>query len=177
MWREIAHWSRTNGDLRSRQNTPHAPGQQYFLTRTPLQPISMTLHSQVLSQMAWCSYPSFAVLLAFVKTSYAKYTSMSDRLKRHIWAVGFDLTPIECWITLPAIWSEEAKDATLKAARNAGFGSWNDDEVYTIAEPEAAAIATLREYSEVDGVNAVKVSDTVNTSDLILIVNKLVSMC
>lgn len=86
------------------------------------------------------------------------YGYVSERLKRQLGAATFDLTPIECWITLPAIWSEEAKDVTLRAAKQAGFGSRTDDEVYTIAEPEDAAIATLRGYSAMGSVNAVKVS-------------------
>ncbi|KAB8303126.1 hypothetical protein EYC80_004577 [Monilinia laxa] len=46
----------------------------------------------------------------------------------------FDNTPMECWVTLPAVWSEEAKFATLKAAKYAGFGKRAGDEIYTIAE-------------------------------------------
>jgi len=73
-------------------------------------------------------------------------------------AATYDMTPMECWITLPAIWSEEAKDATLNAAKKAGFGGRPIDEVYTIAEPEAAAIATLKRYSGPNTLNSVKVS-------------------
>ena len=72
----------------------------------------------------------------------------------------FDMTPMECWITLPAIWSEEAKDATLTAAKNAGFGSRAGDEIYTIAEPEAAAVATLSKFTGAV-INAVKVSRSI----------------
>lgn len=59
----------------------------------------------------------------------------------------FNSTPMDCWITLPAIWSDEAKELTLQAANNAGFGKRDGDELHTIAEPEAAAIAVLREYT------------------------------
>jgi hypothetical protein len=72
-------------------------------------------------------------------------------------AATFDITPMECWITLPAIWIEEAKDATLKAAKNAGFGGRSIDEVFTITEPEVAAIATLKRYSGPNTLNSVKV--------------------
>lgn len=58
---------------------------------------------------------------------------------------------------MPAIWSDQAKDATLQAAKNAGFGGRASDEIFTIAEPEAAAIATLKKYSEADAVNPVQV--------------------
>ncbi|RAL64445.1 hypothetical protein DID88_001921 [Monilinia fructigena] len=69
----------------------------------------------------------------------------------------FENTPIQCWIILPAVWSEEAKDATLKAAKNAGFGMRPGGEIFTIAEPEAAAIVTLKEYSKSDAMNLVVV--------------------
>ncbi len=67
------------------------------------------------------------------------------------------ITPVECWVTLPAIWSEEAKNATLQAAISAGFARRPGDKIFTIAEPEAAAIATLRKYGSKDGYNRVKV--------------------
>jgi hypothetical protein len=69
----------------------------------------------------------------------------------------FDLTAMEIWITLPAIWSDKAKDATLTAARNAGFGSRTDDEIYTISEPEAAMNAVIHEYSGDDTLNPLTV--------------------
>ncbi|KAI9736755.1 MAG: hypothetical protein M1834_000959 [Cirrosporium novae-zelandiae] len=55
-----------------------------------------------------------------------------------------DMTPIEFWCTVPAMWSEKAQDATLEAAKKAGFGSRDRDEVFQIKEPEAAAYAALK---------------------------------
>jgi hypothetical protein len=75
------------------------------------------------------------------------YIYVSGKLRQQMTDLTFENTPMECWITLPAIWSDEAKDATLTAARRAGFGNRSGDEVFTIAEPEAAAIATLSESS------------------------------
>jgi molecular chaperone DnaK (HSP70) len=72
---------------------------------------------------------------------------VSAKLRREMTDFTFKNTPMECWITLPAIWSDEAKDATLQAAKRAGFGNRPDDDVFTIAEPEAAAIATLKKYT------------------------------
>jgi len=86
------------------------------------------------------------------------YLYVSRKLRQQMTAATYDMTPMECWITLPAIWTEEAKDATLKAAKNAGFGNRPIDEVYTIAEPEAAAIATLKRYSGPNSLNSVQVS-------------------
>lgn len=54
-----------------------------------------------------------------------------------------DVTPIEYWITVPAIWSDEAKIATRQAAMFAGFGSRPIDEINLVPEPEAAAMLTL----------------------------------
>jgi hypothetical protein len=84
---------------------------------------------------------------------------VSHKLRREMTNLTFGNTPMECWITLPAIWSDEAKDATLQAAKRAGFGNRPHDEVFTIAEPEAAAIATLKKYSGSgpDALNPVKV--------------------
>ena len=50
----------------------------------------------------------------------------------------FDLRVI---LTVPAIWSPAAKDKTLKAARSAGI----TEEVKLVTEPEAAALATLKD--------------------------------
>ncbi|OBT74407.1 hypothetical protein VF21_06831 [Pseudogymnoascus sp. 05NY08] len=72
---------------------------------------------------------------------------------------------MECWITLPAIWSDEAKAATLTAAKNAGFGHNPHDEVFTIAEPEAAAIATLKKYAEPGALNSIKENENILICD------------
>jgi len=85
------------------------------------------------------------------------YVHVSDKLRRQMTSLTFDSTPMECWITLPAIWSDEAKDATLNAAKRAGFGNRIKDEVFTISEPEAAAIATLKRYSGPGAMNPIKV--------------------
>ncbi|CAD0083318.1 unnamed protein product [Aureobasidium vineae] len=49
-------------------------------------------------------------------------------------------TTIEVVLTVPAVWTDAAKDATLKAAEKAGMGP----ELYMISEPEAAAIYALK---------------------------------
>ncbi|KAK6332134.1 hypothetical protein TWF718_002668 [Orbilia javanica] len=45
-------------------------------------------------------------------------------------------------LTVPAIWSEKAKEIHLEAAGKAGYG--NKEELVLISEPEAAAIAAFR---------------------------------
>jgi hypothetical protein len=89
------------------------------------------------------------------------YIYVSKKLCDELTADTFKTMPMECWITLPAIWSDEAKDATLEAAKKAGFGNRVGDEVFTIAEPEAAAIATLKGYAAPNAPNPIKVSQYV----------------
>lgn len=55
-----------------------------------------------------------------------------------------EVTPIEYWLTVPAIWSDEAKAATRRAALSAGFGSRSIDEINLVPEPEAAAMLALK---------------------------------
>ncbi|KAI1123685.1 hypothetical protein F5Y10DRAFT_285795 [Nemania abortiva] len=43
-------------------------------------------------------------------------------------------------LTVPAIWSHQAKDRTLRAAKEAGL----PDDIRIVTEPEAAALATLK---------------------------------
>ncbi|OBT74750.1 hypothetical protein VF21_06621 [Pseudogymnoascus sp. 05NY08] len=93
------------------------------------------------------------------------YIYLTSKLREEITENTYDATPMECWITLPAIWSDEAKDATLNAARKAGFGSRPDDAIFTIAEPEAAAIATLKAYSGLDALNQIKPNDNILICD------------
>ena len=85
------------------------------------------------------------------------YLYLTGKLCQEMTESTYNTTSMECWITLPAIWSDEAKDATLNAARNAGFGGRLGDTIFTIAEPEAAAIATLKRYSGLNALNQIKV--------------------
>ncbi|KAH6672241.1 Hsp70 family protein-like protein [Halenospora varia] len=93
------------------------------------------------------------------------YVYMSSKLRRQMTDQTYINTPMECWITLPAIWSEEAKVATLNAAKKAGFGNRPEDEIFTIAEPEAAAIASLSMYSQINAFNRIKPDDNVLICD------------
>jgi hypothetical protein len=68
------------------------------------------------------------------------------------------LTPIEFWFTVPAMWSDSAKDATMNAAKAAGFGTRAGDNIYLIPEPEAAAIATLKKLTPMGTEEQISVS-------------------
>jgi len=51
----------------------------------------------------------------------------------------------ELVVTVPAVWSERAKDLTLKAVTKAG---WATSKIMLVTEPEAAAIFTLKWMTE-----------------------------
>lgn len=55
-----------------------------------------------------------------------------------------ETTTIDFVLTVPAIWTDAAKDATLRVAEKAGMGT----NLYMISEPEAAAIYALRTMGE-----------------------------
>jgi molecular chaperone DnaK (HSP70) len=68
------------------------------------------------------------------------------------------LTPMECWITVPATWLDEAQDATRQAAIGAGFASRTMDSINVIPEPEAAAICALKKLTVPGTQDSLKVS-------------------
>lgn len=55
-----------------------------------------------------------------------------------------DIYTTRAVLTVPAIWSPSAKDKTMKIARKAGL----PENVSLVSEPEAAALAVLREKTE-----------------------------
>lgn len=87
------------------------------------------------------------------------YAHVAKLIQIQLTAATFDELSMECWITVPAVWSDEARAATLEAVRNAGFVRKPSDEVFAISEPEAAAIATLNKYTKPGAINAVKVTN------------------
>ncbi|KAH8665032.1 hypothetical protein BGZ60DRAFT_432284 [Tricladium varicosporioides] len=70
------------------------------------------------------------------------YKYLIERLQRHD-ETTFRITPMEFWVTVPAMWTDAAKTATIEAAQAAGFGSRLMDSIHIITEPEAAALAVL----------------------------------
>jgi len=75
------------------------------------------------------------------------------------------VTPFEFWFTVPAIWSDRAKDLTRRAALKAGFGKRPGDQIFMIPEPEAASIATLKSLTHDEGDEQVKKGDGVLVCD------------
>jgi hypothetical protein len=99
------------------------------------------------------------------------YLHTIEHLKIKIGREIFDITPMDCWLTLPATWSDRAKAATTSAAEQAGFGSRAFDRLYTITEPEAAALVTLKEYEAGKGLYPIKVSYSPNIPFLCLYIS------
>jgi molecular chaperone DnaK (HSP70) len=64
-------------------------------------------------------------------------------LRKDLGPVLFDTCEIEVVVTVPAVWSDKAKDLTFQAVTKAGFVG-NKDMIKMITEPEAAATYTLK---------------------------------
>ena len=72
---------------------------------------------------------------------------------------AFDSMPLEFVITVPAMWSEKAKVATLACAERAGLGSTS--KIRIISEPEAASMHAIHASSP----NGLEVGDTIVLCD------------
>ena len=70
------------------------------------------------------------------------YKHTMDTLTRRYGESFMAITKIEFVMTVPAVWSDAAKNATLQAAERAGMGDRH--ELRLITEPEAAAVYTLK---------------------------------
>lgn len=77
-----------------------------------------------------------------VVTDYLKelWKHSHETLERRYGKVFMTNTKLDIVLTVPAVWSDAAKDATLRAATAAGIGG----NLALISEPEAAAVYTLK---------------------------------
>ncbi|KAJ6155810.1 hypothetical protein N7470_006376 [Penicillium chermesinum] len=75
------------------------------------------------------------------------YTYIISYLERRLTHEILGETSLVFYFTIPAIWSDKAKQDTWDAARVAGFGSRPKDDINMITEPEAAALATFSSFS------------------------------
>ncbi|KAK3713701.1 hypothetical protein LTR37_008395 [Vermiconidia calcicola] len=70
------------------------------------------------------------------------YEHTIETLTRRYGESFMNTTDVDFVLTVPAVWSDAAKNATLQAAERAGMG--NRHELRLISEPEAAAVYTLK---------------------------------
>ncbi|KAK4548057.1 hypothetical protein LTR36_010777 [Oleoguttula mirabilis] len=70
------------------------------------------------------------------------YEHTMETLTRRYGESFVSTTKVEFVLTVPAVWSDAAKNATLQAAERAGMGKRH--ELKLISEPEAAAVYTLK---------------------------------
>ena len=70
------------------------------------------------------------------------YEHTMETLTRRYGESFMSTTDVDFVLTVPAVWSDAAKNATLQAAERAGMGSRH--ELKLISEPEAAAVYTLK---------------------------------
>ena len=70
------------------------------------------------------------------------YEHTMETLTRRYGESFMSTTKVSFVLTVPAVWSDTAKNATLQAAEKAGMGSRH--ELKMISEPEAAAFYTLK---------------------------------
>lgn len=70
------------------------------------------------------------------------YKHTMETLTRRYGESFMAMTKVQFVLTVPAVWSDSAKHATLQAAEKAGMG--NRHELKIISEPEAAALYTLK---------------------------------
>jgi molecular chaperone DnaK (HSP70) len=94
-----------------------------------------------------------------VVTDFLKgmYEYLVEELQSHREGL-YEFTPVEFWITVPAIWTDAAKNATFQAAKDAGFGARGLDSVNIITEPEAAALTVMMPRVGLGAITGLEVS-------------------
>jgi molecular chaperone DnaK (HSP70) len=67
-----------------------------------------------------------------------------SQMQKAIGKTATEQTAFRFQFTLPAVWSLQARESTLVAARDAGFASRAGDEIFFTEEPEAALLWTIK---------------------------------
>lgn len=95
--------------------------------------------------------PAGGKTAADVVTDYlSKLYEHCMKILRQHYAEFLTVTPVEFWLTVPAMWSPNAENTTRESAKKAGFGSRPNDTIKMISEPEAGVIAAID--SEIEGI-------------------------
>ncbi|PWW76339.1 actin-like ATPase domain-containing protein [Tuber magnatum] len=87
------------------------------------------------------------------------YKHTIDHLEKSLGKEVVEVSPLDFILTVPAVWSDAAKDLTLQAAKSAGFG--RKKSIRLISEPEAAAVCCLKEIEP----NHLNIGDTFVVAD------------
>ncbi|PWW76338.1 actin-like ATPase domain-containing protein [Tuber magnatum] len=87
------------------------------------------------------------------------YKCTIEHLEKSLGKDVVEVSPLDFVLTVPAVWSDAAKNLTLQAAECAGFG--RQKSIRLISEPEAAAVCCLKEIEP----NNLKVGDTFIVAD------------
>jgi hypothetical protein len=90
---------------------------------------------------------------------------VTTRLIKQFSKQVLESTPMDCWLTVPAVWSDQALSATKAAAQAAGFGSRPQDTINIISEPEAGAIAALHTYTQPGSLRSLRVRSPIDDTD------------
>lgn len=90
------------------------------------------------------------------------YKHTMETLTRRYGESFMAITKVQFVLTVPAVWSDSAKHATLQAAERAGMGEMA--ELMIISEPEAAALYTLKTVQS----SNVRVGDNVSLPFLLI---------
>jgi len=93
------------------------------------------------------------VVTDYLRELYAWLEAKLKRLDERL----FDISPLEIWVTVPAMWTDAAKVATREAVIEAGFGSRPGDSVNIITEPEAAALAVMTQRVGLGAISGLEV--------------------
>jgi molecular chaperone DnaK (HSP70) len=73
----------------------------------------------------------------------------TDDIIRDRGSIAFKGSPLKVWITVPAIWEEDAREGMRQAVKKAGIledRTAGKTTVDLVAEPEAAAMAVLDDF-------------------------------
>ncbi|KAF2723145.1 hsp70-like protein [Polychaeton citri CBS 116435] len=93
------------------------------------------------------------------------YLHLMSQLQKKIPKSVIEATPMDCWLTVPAVWSDQAQNMTKMAAQAAGFGARRGDTISVISEPEAAAIAALKRYMRDGNLNPPQAGEDIMICD------------
>ncbi|KAF7191493.1 Heat shock protein SSA4 [Pseudocercospora fuligena] len=93
------------------------------------------------------------------------YEHMRSKLVKELGQEVFDSTPMDCWLTVLAVWSDRAQSLTKAAAMQAGFAVRTGDTISVIPEPEAAAVSVLRSMARSDSLSNIQAGETILICD------------